>query len=30
MFTYLKSWVGSERFNNKEELMEGVKMWLSA
>jgi hypothetical protein len=29
LFTYLKNWLGSERFNNNEELMEGVKTWLS-
>jgi hypothetical protein len=29
LFTYLKNWLGSQRFNNNEELMEGVKMWLS-
>jgi hypothetical protein len=23
--TYLKNWVGSQLFNNSEELMEGVK-----
>jgi hypothetical protein len=25
LFTYLKNWLGSQRFNNNEELMEGVK-----
>jgi transposase len=30
LFTYLKNWVGSQRFNNNEELMEGVKTWLSS
>jgi histone-lysine N-methyltransferase SETMAR len=30
LFTYLKSWLGSQRFNNNEELMEGVKTWLSS
>jgi hypothetical protein len=30
LFTYLKNWLGSQRFNNSEELMEGVKMWLSS
>jgi hypothetical protein len=29
LFTYLKNWVGSQRFKNNE-LMEGVKMWLSS
>jgi transposase len=28
MFTYLKSWLGSQRFNNNKELMESVKTWL--
>jgi hypothetical protein len=27
-FTYPKNWSGSQRFNNNEELMEGVKIWL--
>jgi polysaccharide deacetylase 2 family uncharacterized protein YibQ len=30
MFTYLKNRMGSQRFNNNEELMEGVKTWLSS
>jgi hypothetical protein len=30
LFTYWKNWLGSQRFNNKEELMEGVKTWLSS
>jgi transposase len=30
LFTYLKSWLGSQCFNNNEELMEGVKIWLSS
>jgi hypothetical protein len=30
LFTYLKNWLGSQRFNNVEELMEGVKTWLSS
>jgi hypothetical protein len=30
LFTYLTNWLGSQRFNNNEELMEGVKMWLSS
>jgi hypothetical protein len=29
LFTYLKNWVQSYNFNNNE-LMEGVKMWLSS
>jgi hypothetical protein len=28
--TYLKNWLGSQRFSNNEELMEGVKTWLSS
>jgi hypothetical protein len=28
LLTYLKNWLRSQRFNNKEELMEGAKMWL--
>jgi hypothetical protein len=30
LFTYLKNWLGSQHFNNNEELIEGVKMWLSS
>jgi hypothetical protein len=30
LFTYLKNWLRSQRFNNYEELMEGVKTWLSS
>jgi histone-lysine N-methyltransferase SETMAR len=30
LFTYLKNWLGSQRFNNNEELAEGVKTWLSS
>jgi hypothetical protein len=30
LLTYLKNWLGSQRFNNNEELMEGVKTWLSS
>jgi hypothetical protein len=30
LFTYLKNCLGSQLFNNNEELMEGVKMWLSS
>jgi transposase len=29
LFIYLKNWVRSQCFNNNEELMEVVKMWLS-
>jgi hypothetical protein len=28
LFTYLKSWLGSQRFSKNEELMEGFKTWL--
>jgi transposase len=28
LFTYVKYWLRSQRFSNKEELMEGVKTWL--
>jgi transposase len=30
LFTYMKNWLGSQFFNNTEELMEGVKIWLSS
>jgi hypothetical protein len=30
LFTYLKNWLGSQLFSNNEELMEGVKTWLSS
>jgi hypothetical protein len=30
LFTYLKNWLGSQCFNNNEQLMEDVKMWLSS
>jgi hypothetical protein len=31
LLTYLKNWLQSQRFNNNDdELMEGVKMWLSS
>jgi hypothetical protein len=30
MHAYLMNWLGSQCFNNNEELMEGVKMWLSS
>jgi hypothetical protein len=29
LFTYLKNWLSSQRFNN-EELIAGVKMWLNS
>jgi transposase len=30
LFTYLKNWLRSQHFSNNEELMEGVKTWLSS
>jgi hypothetical protein len=30
LFTYLKDWLRSQFFNNNEELMGGVKTWLSS
>jgi histone-lysine N-methyltransferase SETMAR len=30
LFTFLKNWLGTQHFNIKEELMEGVKTWLSS
>jgi hypothetical protein len=30
LFTYLKNWLRSQHFNNNEELMEGVRTWLSS
>jgi hypothetical protein len=27
---YMKSWFGSQHFNKSEELMEGVRTWLSS
>jgi transposase len=30
LFTYLKNCLGSQRCNNTEELIEGVKTWLSS
>jgi hypothetical protein len=30
LFIYLKNRLQSQCFNNNEELMEGVKMWLSS
>jgi histone-lysine N-methyltransferase SETMAR len=30
LFTYMKSWFGSQCFNNNEELIEGAKTWLSS
>jgi histone-lysine N-methyltransferase SETMAR len=28
LFTYLKNWLGSQRFSKNEELKEGVRTWL--
>jgi hypothetical protein len=30
LFTCLKNWLGSQRFNNNEELMENVKTWSNS
>jgi hypothetical protein len=30
LFTYLKNWLRSQGFKNNEELMEGIKTWLSS
>jgi hypothetical protein len=30
LFTYLKNWLESQRFNNNEELMKDVKTWPSS
>jgi histone-lysine N-methyltransferase SETMAR len=30
LFTYLNNWLQSQLFNSNEELMEGVKTWLSS
>jgi hypothetical protein len=30
LFTYLKNCLGSQHLNNNEELIEGVKTWLSS
>jgi hypothetical protein len=30
LFTYPKNWLGSQLFNNNEELAESVKTWLSS
>jgi hypothetical protein len=30
LFTFLKNWLGLQRFSNNEQLMEGVKSWLSS
>jgi hypothetical protein len=30
LFTYVKNWLGSQLFNNNEELMEGAETWLSS
>jgi hypothetical protein len=27
LFTYMKNWFGSQRFNSNEEFMKGVKTW---
>jgi hypothetical protein len=29
LFTYVKKWLESQRFNDNKELMEGIKTWLS-
>jgi histone-lysine N-methyltransferase SETMAR len=29
-FTYQKNWLRSQHFNNNEEFIKGVKMWLSS
>jgi hypothetical protein len=30
LFIYLKNWLRPQRFNNNEQLMEGVETWLSS
>jgi hypothetical protein len=30
LITYMKNWLGSQHFNSNEELMEGVRTWLSS
>jgi hypothetical protein len=30
LFTQMKVWLGTQRFNTNEELMDGVKDWLSS
>jgi hypothetical protein len=30
LITYMNSWLGPQRFNNNDELMEDVKTWLSS
>jgi hypothetical protein len=30
LFIYLETWLRSQHFNNAEELMEDVEMWLSS
>jgi hypothetical protein len=30
LFTYLKNWLRSKRFNYNEDLMEGGETWLSS
>jgi hypothetical protein len=29
-FTYVKNWLGSQHFNNNEELLDGIKTWLGS
>jgi hypothetical protein len=30
LFTYMKKYLGSQRFNSNDELIESVKTWLSS
>jgi hypothetical protein len=30
LFTNLKNWLGSQHFSDNEDLIKGVKMWLSS
>jgi hypothetical protein len=30
LFIYLMNWLRSQRFNNNEDMMEGVRTWLSS
>jgi hypothetical protein len=30
LFTYLQNWLGPQNFNNNEELIDGVKTWVSS
>jgi hypothetical protein len=30
LFGYPKNWLGSQRFSNNEELMVGVRTWMSS